>query len=153
MIFICGSWTLIGMGLAVPAAVYLLWPPQAREESEWIEAGSLTQLPVRTPEEFVFRRNRVDGWKVVSEKANAWVVKMEENRVVAFSPRCPHLGCGYHWNTKTNEFLCPCHASTFSIDGDVLTGPAPRSLDRFEVKVEGHKLLLGPIRKSAEVTS
>jgi Rieske Fe-S protein len=49
------------------------------------------------------------------------------------------------------EFLCPCHASTFSIEGQVLTGPAARALDRLELKVEGDKLLLGPIQQSGEV--
>jgi len=32
----------------------------------------------------VFRKNRVDGWKVTSEKSTAWVVKIAENQVVAF---------------------------------------------------------------------
>lgn len=146
-------WALLGLVLAVPAAVYLLWPPRPRKEQDWTEAGTVTQLQIGTPSEFVFRRNRVDGWKVTSEKSTAWVVKMAENQVVAFSPQCPHLGCAYHWVAKQNEFLCPCHASTFSIEGQVLTGPAPRALDRFEVNVEGDKLLLGPVHRSREAAS
>ncbi len=153
LILIYSIWVVIGLVLAVPAAIYLLWPPRPKRESEWIEAGSIEQLPLGTPEEFIFRRNRVDGWKVNSEKATAWVVKMKENELVAFAPQCPHLGCAYHWNPKKSEFLCPCHASTFSIEGKVLTGPAPRALDRFEVKVEGDKLMLGSVHKSGEVSS
>ncbi len=110
----------------------------------------MTGLKVRTPNELVFRKNRVDGWKVTSEKSSAWVVKKAENEIVAFAPQCPHLGCAVHWVAKQNEFLCPCHASTFSIEGQVLTGPARRALDRFEVKVEGDKLLLGSVRRSGE---
>jgi len=153
LVFIYAVWALIGLVLGIPAAVYLLWPPRPRKEQDWVEAGTLTQLKLGTPNEFVFRKNRVDGWKVTSEKSNAWVVKMAGDEVVAFSPQCPHLGCAVHWVAKKNEFLCPCHASTFSIEGQVLTGPAPRALDRFEVKVEGDKLLLGPVRQAGEAAS
>jgi len=87
---------------------------------------------------------------VTSEKSIAWVVKQSDNEIVAFSPRCPHLGCAVHWVAKQNAFFCPCHASTFSIEGQVLGGPAQRSLDRFEAKVEGDKLLLGRIHEPEE---
>lgn len=140
----------MGLALVLPAAIYLLWPPRPKKEAVWVEAGSLTQLPAGTPEELVFRRNRVDGWKITSEKATAWVVKLSERDVIAFGPQCPHLGCAYHWDPQNQEFLCPRHASTFSIEGRVLGGPAPRPLDRYEVKIEGDKLLLGLVHKSEE---
>jgi len=146
-------WALIGLVMAVPAAVYLLWPPRPRKEQEWTEAGRVTELSLGRPSEIVFRKNRVDGWKVTSEKSTAWVVRKVKSEIVAFSPQCPHLGCAVHWVAKQNEFLCPCHASTFSIEGQVLTGPAQRPLDRFGVKVEGDTLLLGPIHRSGESAS
>ena len=143
-------WVVIGVVLAIPAAMYLLWPPRPRKEQVWVEAGRVTQLELDTPTEVVFRKNRVDGWRVTSEKSIAWVVKQSDNDIVAFSPRCPHLGCAVHWVAKQNEFFCPCHASTFSIEGQVLSGPAQRPLDRFEAKVAGDKLLLGRIHQSGE---
>jgi len=148
--FIYGLWSVIATILALPAAVYLLWPPNSKKEKDWEDAGSLVQLELKTPQEIVFRRNRIDGWKIVSEKVSAWVVKMSDKEVIAFGPQCPHLGCAYHWVQHKHEFLCPCHTSTFSIDGEVLSGPSPRPLDRYEVRVEGDKLLLGPVRKSTE---
>jgi menaquinol-cytochrome c reductase iron-sulfur subunit len=63
--------------------------------------------------------------------------------VIAFAPQCTHLGCAYHWDEKANNFLCPCHTSTFSIDGKVLTGPAPRPLDRLVTKIDQGKILIG----------
>ena len=137
----------MGALLSIPAALYLLWPPRPRKKTDWTEAGPLKDLKLGMPTEFVFRRNRIDGWKIISEKSTAWMVRTLENEVTAFSPQCPHLGCAYHWVATKNEFLCPCHASTFSVQGEVLTGPAPRALDQFEVKVEGGKVLLGPIRR------
>jgi Rieske Fe-S protein len=79
--------------------------------------------------------------------------KKSDREVIAFGPQCPHLGCAYHWQAGNQTFLCPCHASTFSIDGEVLTGPAPRALDRYETRVEGGKLLLGSVRQSEEKQS
>jgi Rieske Fe-S protein len=75
------------------------------------------------------------------------VLKQNDGQIVAFTPQCPHLGCAYSYDERNKEFLCPCHTSTFALDGKVLTGPAPRALDRYETKVTENKLLLGPIRK------
>ena len=136
---------MIAGALSLPAAIYLLLPPRARKEGQWVEAGDVAQLPLRAPEEVVFRRNRVDGWKITSEKVTAWVVKLSEKDVVAFAPQCTHLGCAYHWDARQGNFLCPCHNSVFSLEGKVLAGPAPRALDRYQAKVTEGKLLLGPV--------
>ena len=142
-------WGAIGAALAVPAFVYLFFPPKIKRESEWVNAADLSKIPVNSPEEVVFRRNRVDGWKISSEKATAWVVKSSDNRVVAFAPQCTHLGCAYHWDERNHHFLCPCHTSTFGIDGNVLGGPAPRPLDRYATRIEDGRLEIGPIERHA----
>src|SRR4051794_36797505 len=128
-------WAVITGALTIPAAVYLLFPPKSKKGSGWVEAGDIGHLKPDAPEEFVFRRTRVDGWKIINEKSTAWVVRHGSSKVVAFAPGCTHLGCAYSYDDKNKEFLCPCHTSTFGLDGKVLTGPAPRPLDRYEVKV------------------
>ena len=150
---IYGLGALISAALAVPATLYLLVPPKTRKEQSWVEAGDISQLPPGAPEEMTFRRVHTDGWKIYSEKGTAWVVKTAEGKVMAFSPACTHLGCAYHWDAGKSEFHCPCHESRFSMDGTVLSGPAPRPLDRFEVKVENAHLWLGPVRESSETSS
>ena len=125
-----------------------LLPPRARNEEEWVEAGDVSQLKPQTPEEVIFRRTRRDGWKLTSEKTSAWVVKTADNQVIAFAPQCTHLGCAYRWDEQNRNFLCPCHASTFNIEGKVLSGPAPRPLDRYDVQIRGTEIALGPIRRS-----
>jgi menaquinol-cytochrome c reductase iron-sulfur subunit len=145
-----GLWTLIALALAIPAAIYLLFPPRARRRQEWVDAADLAQLKAGIPQEVFFRRTRQDGWKLVSEKSTAWVVKLGQSQVVAFAPQCTHLGCAYHWDETRNVFLCPCHSSTFSLDGRVLSGPAPRPLDRYELRVEKSRLLVGGVRRSEE---
>jgi menaquinol-cytochrome c reductase iron-sulfur subunit len=132
--------------LGAPALAYLLLPPKARKEDEWVEVGSLDKFTPTSPVEVTFRRNRVDGWKVTSEKSTAWVVRQDDAHLVAFGPQCTHLGCAYHWEEGKNDFLCPCHTSIFGIDGKVISGPAPRPLDRYETKIDNGKLLLGRLQ-------
>jgi Rieske Fe-S protein len=148
---IYGLWTLIAAALALPAVVYLFLPPKLRKEPEWVEAGDISRLEPSVPLELVFRRNRRDGWKVISEKSTVWVVKLPDG-IVAYGPQCTHLACAYHWEEDKRHFVCPCHTSVFSIDGKVVSGPAPRPLDRYETKVDKSKLLLGPLTETMEIT-
>jgi menaquinol-cytochrome c reductase iron-sulfur subunit len=142
---IYGLGAIVAAALGLPAAIYLLFPPKIRQADQWVEIGDVTTLVADSPTEMTFRRNRVDGWKVSSEKATAWVVKHADNSVTAYGPQCTHLGCAYHWEESKTEFVCPCHNSLFAIDGKVLAGPAPRPLDRYETKIDGKKLLLGRV--------
>ena len=142
---------VISAALALPAAAYLFVSPRRQSDTGWAEAGDVSTLTPNKPQEVVFQKKRVDGWKRSFQRATAWVVKTE-TEVVAFTPQCTHLGCGYHWDDDKQHFLCPCHASTFSIEGEVLTGPAPRALDRYESRVEGTRLWLGKASPSPEET-
>lgn len=147
---IYGIWGVIAAAMGLPALVYLLLPPKIRQENEWVDIGDISKLTPNSPVEMTFRRNRVDGWKITSEKSTAWVVKQPDNQVVAFGPQCTHLGCAYHWEDAKGEFLCPCHSSLFAPDGKVVSGPAPRPLDRYQSKIQGNKLLVGPLRQTSE---
>jgi menaquinol-cytochrome c reductase iron-sulfur subunit len=132
---------VITAALALPAAAYLLIKPNSEQSGEFIEVADLNQIATGKPEEVVYRRTRVDGWKKMEEKTTTWVVKTPD-KVIAFAPSCTHLGCAYHWNDEIQSFLCPCHTSVFRLDGSVVSGPAPRSLDRYVSKTVGGKLLI-----------
>lgn len=139
---------LIGLALAIPTILYLLVPPKTRSRLSWIDAGDISQLTPGHPVALSFQQNRLDGWKVTTEKKTAWVVKEADNNVVAFGPQCTHLACAYHWEESLDKFVCPCHGSEFSIEGKVLAGPAPRPLDRYVTKIENNRLQLGELRQS-----
>jgi menaquinol-cytochrome c reductase iron-sulfur subunit len=70
-------------------------------------------------------------------------MKQSDEQVTVYSPICTHLGCGYSWDKAEKHFKCPCHGSVFDTSGQVLAGPAPRSLDRLPSKVEnGHLFVI-----------
>jgi menaquinol-cytochrome c reductase iron-sulfur subunit len=143
--------TVIFTAFGIPAVPYLFLPPRGRKTTQWVEAGEVSEVMAENPQQITFRRNRIDGWKIYSESASAWAVKEANGSITAFSPWCTHLGCAYHWDESQRVFSCPCHGSRFSEDGKVLVGPALRPLDRYEVRIEGTRIWLGPIRKSGEV--
>ena len=146
VIYVLGA--VITLAMAIPTAIYLLIPPRARKQSDWIDAGDISQLRPGEPVELIFEQDRLDGWKLQSEKRTAWVVKEADNKIVAFGPQCTHLACAYHWEGDANKFICPCHGSEFSIDGKVLAGPAPRPLDRYLTKIENNRLQIGELKQS-----
>jgi Rieske Fe-S protein len=51
----------------------------------------------------------------------------EPGRVVAFTRRCPHLGCRLNLDAGAG-FVCPCHGSRFDRKGQRLEGPAVQNL-------------------------
>jgi menaquinol-cytochrome c reductase iron-sulfur subunit len=149
-VVINGLMGIITGAIAIPAAIYLMVMPKSGKKAQWVDGGDIAQLKPGKPEEVTFRRTRVDGWRVLNEKTTTWVVRLDDKNVVAFAPNCTHLACAYHWEGAQNQFICPCHASTFAVDGKVTGGPAPRPLDRYVTRVEGTKLLIGSsIEKSA----
>lgn len=68
-------------------------------------------------------------------KVKFWLSNTDQG-IIALYKVCPHLGCLYGWNDQEFKFICPCHGSQYEHDGDYISGPAPRSLDRFVVRIE-----------------
>jgi cytochrome b6-f complex iron-sulfur subunit len=60
----------------------------------------------------------------------------------AFSAVCTHLGCIVQWKKDQGIFLCPCHAGKFDPNGNVISGPPPKPLPRYALKVEENKIQL-----------
>jgi glycine/D-amino acid oxidase-like deaminating enzyme/nitrite reductase/ring-hydroxylating ferredoxin subunit len=60
------------------------------------------------------------------EKLAVW--KDTSGKPHVLSAACTHLGCTVTWNNADRTWDCPCHGSMFSADGDVIHGPAVRSL-------------------------
>jgi len=64
------------------------------------------------------------------------LVRLADGGFLALHRECTHLGCTVPWSAAEQRFVCPCHASTFAITGEVLGPPATRPLDLLEVRIE-----------------
>ena len=66
------------------------------------------------------------------------------NEYIAVSNRCAHLGCPVRFVEAAGNFICPCHGGVYDFEGKVIGGPPVRPLDRFQTRVEGGQVELGP---------
>lgn len=69
------------------------------------------------------------------ESGRFYLVRLKEGGYLAVYRRCTHLGCAVPYDPSLGQFVCPCHGSAFTMDGDVLNQPAPRPLDLFTLSI------------------
>lgn len=122
-------WRVLGLIALVEAAAAVgiyLWPrkPKPREGAY---GGVVTAGPVG---------NFEPGTVTAFAKGQFYLVRLKDGGFLALSRKCTHLGCTVPWNEVDRKFACPCHASSFSETGEVLSAPAPRPLDLYRVSVE-----------------
>lgn len=133
-----GSLGAVITGLVgLPAIAYLM-SPALKEQSldAWVSLGPLENYPTGTPTLFTFTRTKVNGWEKTVTSFGAYVYRQAENEVVVYSNICTHLACRVNFKEDVQEYVCPCHNAQFDINGNVVGGPPPRPLDRYENKVE-----------------
>lgn len=71
------------------------------------------------------------------------IINRYEKGFVAFSKVCTHLGCLIEYDRGQRRLVCPCHAGTFDLEGNVLSGPPPRPLSVVPLRVEGEFVIIG----------
>jgi menaquinol-cytochrome c reductase iron-sulfur subunit len=132
---------VISLGLGIPAIVYIVGPAQKNNEDQgWIRLGPTSKVDLNTPTLFKTTITQQTGWIVNEQEIAVYVITENGRDYVAMSNICTHLGCRVRWITEEEEFFCPCHNGVFDKNGDVVSGPPPRPLDRFEVKVEADQI-------------
>jgi cytochrome b6-f complex iron-sulfur subunit len=70
------------------------------------------------------------------------LVNTKDKGFLAFSKVCTHLGCLVKYDKERQVFICPCHAGIFDLEGKVVSGPPPKPLSKFSVRVEGNNLVI-----------
>ncbi len=88
----------------------------------------------------IFKIGRPSDYPIgISEKwkreHQVWVIKNEQG-IYAMISICRHLGCTPNWFEDRKLIVCPCHGSIYDINGNVLGGPAPRTLWRAALSID-----------------
>lgn len=75
-----------------------------------------------------------DAVVVKYEGESVGLYKDEAGALHAVNPACTHVKCSVAWNAAEKSWDCPCHGARYSVDGEVLTGPASRDLEKVELR-------------------
>jgi Rieske Fe-S protein len=74
----------------------------------------------------------VEGSRVISlPNEKLLIVRSAVDDFVVLSAVCTHAGCTVRYDAPTDQAVCPCHGSRFTLSGTVAMGPAARSLERY----------------------
>lgn len=137
--------SIAGIIVAVPAVAFLLGlrkPPFI-----WRTVGKVTDFDVGLTVQVVFQDPSPLPWAGVTAQTAAWLRRDSEQEFIAFSVVCTHLGCPVRWLQSAELFMCPCHGGVFYKNGTVASGPPPRPLRRYPVRVQNGEvqILTSPV--------
>ena len=144
--FLAGTVALLAGGLAGLAAVVpglrVLLDPIRRTTTTrgFVQVARLAAVPEDgTPRRFEVIANRRDAWTTYGETpvGAVYLRRVDSGNVIAFNVTCPHAGCFVAVKSDESGFGCPCHNSSFALDGTVddPASPSPRAMDRLDVEL------------------
>jgi Rieske Fe-S protein len=68
------------------------------------------------------------------------IAREQEDRFLAVRALCTHMTCILRYNELNVTLDCPCHGSTFEVDGRVINGPATQPLATLATRFDGRML-------------
>lgn len=75
-----------------------------------------------------------EGRLVKYEGETLALYKDEGGKLYALNPVCTHAKCVVGWNSAEKSWDCPCHGARYDLNGNVLTGPARKGLEKVEME-------------------
>lgn len=112
---------------------------RGRRDLSMILVTKLSAVPEDgAPKKFTIETDRVDAWTTYENTpVGAVYLRRTSAGVAALNVVCPHAGCFVGLMPDKSRFGCPCHKSSFDLNGVVndANSPSPRDMDALEVEV------------------
>lgn len=126
----------VGRAAAAALALNALGTP-AISLAESVTETSPVQQPGRSR---IYEIPRGDS--IAVDEANDVILARWQDRVYAFSLKCPHRGSRLEWRPAEQRVFCPKHKGRFRADGSHESGRGARDLDRYAVTREGSSVVV-----------
>jgi len=135
----------------VGAGVWSFLSPLFRQaKSPQVRVALLGQVPDDgKPHFFPVVTDRRDAWTHYAEQKVGAVYLVRQpgdEKPIAFTAKCPHAGCSIGYSAAEEKFKCPCHTSSFKIDGCRVNGDkevSPRDMDTLDVEMRALEVAEG----------
>jgi cytochrome b6-f complex iron-sulfur subunit len=130
------SWLLSGgvaasLGSFFFPVVRFLNPPKVTEAAvDEVMAGKVSEM-------------KPNSGKIIKfGNKPALLVRASENDWKAFSAVCTHLNCTVQYQDSSSQIWCACHNGTYDLNGRVVSGPPPKPLEEYAVKLRGDEVVI-----------
>ncbi len=109
----------------------------------FFRVASVDEIATDVPRRFTIVADKLDAWNFMKDQAvgSVYLQKDEQGNISCFHTTCPHAGCSVAYEQDSHAYHCPCHNSSFKLNGEKLevngsTNPSPRPLDTLTVEVD-----------------
>ena len=136
-----------GAAVVLPVVGFAIAPIFHRGKERWEAVGQVDDFSADTYKQVVFTLVQGIG---EAGKTTAYVRRGTEDLnedpevFIAISSRCAHVGCPVRFVQASGNFICPCHGGVYDFEGKRIGGPPVRPLDRFQTRIRGGKVEVGP---------
>jgi menaquinol-cytochrome c reductase iron-sulfur subunit len=119
----------------IPVISALLAPLLEKTPEVWRKVADLGDFPVGAVKLVTFENADPEAWAGITARSAAWLRRDSASVFTAFSANCTHLGCPVRWEEGAQLFMCPCHGGVYYKDGTVASGPPPKALVQYPVRI------------------
>lgn len=106
-----------------PVIKFLIPPQEPEAEPDILKVGRKEDFPAGTSKIFKFGRTPVI------------LIHSKTAGLLALSATCTHLDCLVQYRDDMSAVWCACHNGKYDLSGKNISGPPPRPLTPFTVKV------------------
>lgn len=131
------------------ASLAYLWPDLRGGFGAELDAGDVEEIlssieSEQAPYEFSAGRTYLVKYDPEQDTEGEYTEITNDGQapVLALFWTCVHLGCKVPWCDSSQWLECGCHGSKYNRWGEYQDGPAPRGLDRFNVRVADGRVMV-----------
>jgi menaquinol-cytochrome c reductase iron-sulfur subunit len=135
IVFWCATAGAIG-AVGIPAMRFAVGNSLQEGARQWVAIGALDSIPSDDFKRIIYQFRATDAWREVTREGLIYARLGEGGEPLVVSAVCTHLGCNVRWRSDEERFACPCHKGFYDAEGNVISGPPPRALDRLETRVQ-----------------
>jgi menaquinol-cytochrome c reductase iron-sulfur subunit len=119
----------------IPVISALLAPLLQKTPEVWRKVADLDELAIGAVKLVTLENADPEAWAGITARSAAWLRRDSASKFTAFSANCTHLGCPVRWEEGAQLFMCPCHGGVYYKDGTVASGPPPKALVQYPVRI------------------
>ena len=118
------------VAMAYPVWRYLIPPVSGEPATQSVVAAQASQV---TPNSgLLFKFGSKPGL----------LIRTPEGELQAFNAVCTHLECTVQYKADTSQIWCACHNGLYDLQGQNVSGPPPRPLERLVVNQRGEDVIV-----------